>query len=213
MSREKEKGGIMEKCKVCRMIWMVLIIMGIGVGAYPSMRRTEQQKKQEDLIGIYLQGEMPAQEVLEGHTMLGILWIPKVECKLPILEGTDDIVLQMGAGLLEGTDKPGREESSYAVLCAHSGLPEMYAFDRIDELDPGDTIYVITHQWILVYTMTKQSKVLPEEVHLLLQPSQFANEITLLTCTPYGINTHRLLVQAELSRSFAAQRSHDSGRK
>ena len=88
------------------------------------------------------------------------------------------------------------------MLCGHSGMPEIYAFDRIDVLEKGDHIYIVSHKQILVYTVTKQLTVLPEEVHLLLQPSQFANEITLLTCTPYGINTHRLLVQAELSRCF-----------
>ena len=112
---------------------------------------------------------------------------------------------------MEGSSEIDGGEGRHSVLCAHSGLPQMYAFDRIDALEKGDRIYIVNQGSILIYTVTKQLTVLPEEVHLLLQPSQFANEITLLTCTPYGINTHRLLVQAELSRFLAAQQPEKGG--
>lgn len=192
----------MSKYKRWISLWGLLFMVGIGIGLYPYLQRFCEKNRQEELIRIYLNGEMPSEKLLQGKEMLGVLWIPKVECKLPVFRGTEEAALEKGAGLLEGSSEISGEANVHTVLCAHSGLPQMYAFDRIDALEQGDFIYLVSHQYFLVYTVTKQSTVLPEEVHLLVQPSQFANEITLLTCTPYGINTHRLLVQAELSRCF-----------
>lgn len=183
-------------------LWIIVIVVGVGIGTYPMLRRAWEKERQQKLIQIYLQGEMPSEDLLNEKEMLGVLWIPKVKCCLPVFRGTKEKVLEKGAGLLEGSSEISSEKNVHTVLCAHSGLPQMYAFDRIDTLEKGDYIYLVNHQHVLVYTVTRQSTVLPEEVHLLLQPSQFANEITLLTCTPYGINTHRLLVQAKLSRCY-----------
>jgi sortase A len=183
-----------------------MIFLGSGLALYPMVRRVYQRGRQQELIQSYLQGDMPSEKLLQGKEMLGVLWIPNADCQLPIFRGTEETVLKEGAGLLEGSSEISGEVNSkegvHSVLCAHSGLPEGFAFDRIDALEKGDRIYIVSRKNILVYTVTQQLTVLPEEVHLLLQPSQFANEITLLTCTPYGINTHRLLVQAELSRFF-----------
>ncbi len=192
----------MEKRKIWISFWGLIIAVGIGIGMYPVVGRVWQENRQQELIQRYLQGEMPSEKLLQGKEMLGVLWIPKVECMLPIFRGTEEAVLKEGAGLLEGSSEISNVNGVHTVLCAHSGLPQMYAFDRIDALEQGDFIYIVSHRFVLVYTVTTQLTVLPEEVHLLLQPSQFANEITLLTCTPYGINTHRLLVQAKLGRSF-----------
>ncbi len=193
--------------KVWITLWGGMIVLGMAIGLYPMVSRVWQENQQQKLIEQYLQGGIPSEKQLQGKEMLGVLWIPKVECRLPIFRGTGATVLEEGAGLLEGSSEIGKEIGVHTVLCAHSGLPQMYAFDRIDALEKGDFIYIVSHQYILVYTVTNQLTVLPEEVHLLLQPSQFANEITLLTCTPYGINTHRLLVQAKLSRSFGGSAS------
>jgi len=192
----------MKRRKIGIVFWRIIIAVGICIGMYPLISRVWQESRQQRLIEQYLRGEMPSERQLQGKEILGLLWIPKVKCQLPIFRGTAETVLEEGAGLLEGSSEIGKETGVHTVLCAHSGLPRMYAFDQIDALEKGDFIYIVSHQYVLVYTVTKQSTVLPEEVHLLLQPSQFANEITLLTCTPYGINTHRLLVQAKLSRSF-----------
>ncbi len=197
----------MKERKLWITLWGLVFSLGVGIGIYPLIQRLWKQNQQQEAIQIYLQGEMPSEKQLQGKEMLGVLWIPKVECRLPIFRGTEEAVLEEGAGLLEGSSEIGTGTDVHTVLCAHSGLPQMYAFDQIDALEKGDFIYIVNHQYILVYTVTTQSTVLPEEVHLLLQPSQFANEITLLTCTPYGINTHRLLVQAELSRSFGGSAS------
>ena len=183
-------------------MWSLLIAVGVGIGLYPAVQRLRCRLRQEDLIERFLQRDPSLEAELEGQEVLGVLWIPKVECKLLILAGTDEKALELGAGLLEGSSPLTDGAAVHTVLCAHSGLPQLYAFDRIDELAAGDPVYVVSHDLILMYRVTDQSTVLPEEVHLLLQPSQFANEITLLTCTPYGINTHRLLVRAELSRSL-----------
>ena len=192
----------MKRRKIGIVFWRIIIAVGICIGMYPLISRVWQESRQQRLIEQYLRGEMPSERQLQGKEMLGVLWIPKVKCQLPIFRGTAETVLEEGAGLLEGSSEIGKETGVHTVLCAHSGLPRMYAFDQIDALEKGDFIYIVSHQYVLAYTVTKQSTVLPEEVHLLLQPSQFANEITLLTCTPYGINTHRLWVQAKLSRSF-----------
>lgn len=192
----------MKRRRVCIAFWAFVVAVGISIVIYPSIRRFWQESEQQKLIRIYLQGQLPSEKLLQNKNMLGVLWIPKVECLLPVFEGTEETVLEAGAGLLEGSSGISDEGCVHTVLCAHSGLPQMYAFDRIDLLEEGDAIYVLNHECILVYNVTSQSTVMPEEVHLLLQPSQFANQITLLTCTPYGVNTHRLLVQAGLSRSL-----------
>ena len=197
----------MKKIEIRFSLWILVFALGVGIALYPMVSRIWQQGRQQELIRTFLKGRMPAEDLLQGREMLGVLWIPKVECQLPIFRGTEEAVLEEGAGLLEGSSEISNETDNatgiHTVLCAHSGLPQVDAFDRIDALEKGDSVYIVSHKYILVYTVTKQLTVLPEEVHLLLQPSQFANEITLLTCTPYGINTHRLLVQAELSRCFS----------
>ncbi len=197
----------MKKVDLKFCLWSLLIVVGVGIALYPTICRLWQRRSQQELIHMFLQGNLPSEEMLSGKEMLGVLWIPKVNCQLPIFRGTEETVLNEGAGLMEGSSELGKGSGIHSALCAHSGMPGIYAFDRIDALEKGDHIYIVSHGSILVYTVTKQLTVLPEEVHLLLQPSQFANEITLLTCTPYGINTHRLLVQAELSRSFGGSAS------
>ena len=201
--------------RINRKLWLccLLIVLGIGIALYPVICRNHQQRRQQELIRLFLQGKIPSEELLQGKELLGVLWIPKADCRLPIFRGTEEAVLEVGAGLLEGSSEIGNEDGRHIVLCGHSGLPRVYAFDRIDALEKGDHIYVVSQGIILVYTVIQQLTVLPEEVHLQLQPSQFANKITLLTCTPYGINTHRLLVQAELSRSYGGSVLPEKGNK
>ena len=179
--------------RINRKLWLccLLIVLGIGIALYPVVCRNHQQRRQQELIRLFLQGKTPPEELLQGKELLGVL----------------------GAGLLAGSSEIGNEDGRHTVLCGHSGLPRVYAFDRIDALEKGDHIYVVSQGIILVYTVIQQLTVLPEEVHLQLQPSQFANKITLLTCTPYGINTHRLLVQAELSRSYGGSVLPEKGNK
>ncbi len=192
----------MKSYKLWLCLWALVILLGIGIGVNPFVQRQINEVQLRSVIKAYLQGEKLTEEMLQGETMLGVLWVPKIDCLLPIWEGSSEAVLQQGTGRMEGSSEITDALGTHTVLCAHSGLPQLYAFDQIDLLEKGDAFYVIRHGLVLIYTVTNQSTVLPEEVHLLLQPSQFANQITLLTCTPYGVNTHRLLVQAELSRSF-----------
>ena len=118
----------MKRRKIGIVFWRIIIAVGICIGMYPLISRVWQESRQQRLIEQYLRGEMPSERQLQGKEMLGVLWIPKVKCQLPIFRGTAETVLEEGAGLLEGSSEIGKETCVHTVLCAHSGLPRMYAF-------------------------------------------------------------------------------------
>ena len=111
-----------------------------------------------------------------------------------IYHGTSDSVLQVGVGHLEGTSLPVGGASTHCVLSAHRGLPSAVLFTNLDRLEAGDTFTVTVLDRLLTYEVDQISIVLPEQVQdLLITDGQ--DYMTLMTCTPYGINTHRLLVR------------------
>lgn len=129
-----------------------------------------------------------------GTGIMGYLSIPKINVSLPIYHGTEDTVLQVGVGHLEGSSFPIGGKSTHAVLSAHRGLPSARLFTDLDKLEVGDTFEVTVLNRVLTYEVDNISIVLPEEAEgLLVQPGK--DLVTLMTCTPYGINSHRLLVR------------------
>ena len=129
-----------------------------------------------------------------GTGIMGYVSIGKIGVKLPIYHGTAEGVLQEAAGHLQGTSFPVGGESTHAVLSAHRGLPSAKLFTDLDKIEVGDTFTINILDRVLTYEVDDISIVLPDEVDKLqIEPGQ--DYVTLMTCTPYGINTHRLLVR------------------
>lgn len=131
---------------------------------------------------------------LSVTTIMGYLDIPSIDVFLPIYHGTEEKVLQVGIGHLEGSSLPVGGENTHSVLTGHSGLPSKKLFTDLDQLEIGDTFTVTVLDAVLTYKVDDISVKLPEEVFLDIGGDR--DEITLVTCTPIGANTHRLLVHA-----------------
>lgn len=140
------------------------------------------------------------------HTeLIGYLQIDKIDCCLPIYRGTSDAVLQSGVGHLEGSSLPVGGESTHAVISGHRGLPSARLLTDLDQMEEGDT-FVLT---VLDETLTYEV----DQIRI-IEPTDFSqlaivegeDYCTLMTCTPYGINTHRLLVRGHRVDSAAAVR-------
>lgn len=129
-----------------------------------------------------------------GTGIMGYITIPRIGVELPIYHGTSDAVLQVAAGHLEGTSLPVGGESTHAVISAHRGLPSAKLFTNLDQLEVGDTFTITVLDRVLTYEVDKISIVLPTETDE-LKIAEGKDYVTLMTCTPYGINTHRLLVR------------------
>ena len=126
--------------------------------------------------------------------VLGYVTIDKIDTQLPIYYGTSEGTLQIGVGLLNGTSFPVGGKGSHAVLSAHRGLPSAELFSRLDEMEEGDTFQITVLNRVLTYEVDQIHIVVPENVKDLAIDSD-QDYCTLMTCTPYGINTHRLLVR------------------
>ena len=129
-----------------------------------------------------------------GTGIMGYITIEKIGVELPIYHGTSDGVLQVAAGHLEGTSLPVGGESTHAVISAHRGLPSAKLFTNLDQLEVGDTFTITVLDRVLTYEVDQISIVLPTETDD-LQVVDGKDYVTLMTCTPYGINSHRLLVR------------------
>lgn len=126
--------------------------------------------------------------------VMGYIDIPKINCTLPIYHGTGDVALQKGAGHLEGSSFPVGGESTHAVLSSHRGLTAARLFTDLDQLTAGDTFTITVLNEVLTYEVDRILTVLPTELDALTIEAGM-DYCTLVTCTPYGINTHRLLVR------------------
>lgn len=140
--------------------------------------------------------EYGEQLTFDGEGVMGYVEIPNIGVKMMIYHGTEDETLAVGAGHLEGTSLPVGGPSTHTVITAHSGMKTMRAFDDIRELKKGDRILISVLGKKLIYEVKSQETVLPHEMESLkIIPGK--DLLTLITCTPYGINDHRLLVHAE----------------
>ena len=139
--------------------------------------------------------------------------IPKIGEKMPIYHGTDEAVLQIAIGHIPGTSLPVGGQGTHAVISGHRGLPSAKLFTNIDKLIKGDTFKIHILGKILTYEVDQIVTVEPDEIdELEIDPNQ--DYVTLVTCTPYGVNTHRLLVRGhriENQEQGAAQTSESSG--
>ena len=129
-----------------------------------------------------------------GNGIMGYVEIPKIQVNLPIYHGTDAEVLDRGVGHLLGSSLPVGGESTHSILSGHSGMASQKMFTDLEQLVPGDVFYLNVLDETLAYQITEINTVLPYETDLLeIVPGK--DLCTLVTCTPYGINTHRLLVR------------------
>ena len=142
----------------------------------------KDKKKYESLLDV------------SGTGIMGYIEIPKIDCSLPVYHWTDEGALQIAIGHLEGSSLPVGGKSSHCVLSGHRGLPSARLFTDLDQMEEGDTfiLNILGHK--LAYEVDQIKVVLPEEMSD-LEIQEGKDLCTLVTCTPYGINTHRLLVR------------------
>ena len=131
---------------------------------------------------------------VSGTGIMGYITISKIGVELPVYHGTSDGVLQVAAGHLEGSSLPVGGAGTHAVISAHRGLPSAKLFTNLDELEVGDTFTITVLDRVLTYEVDQISIVLPTETDN-LKVVDGKDYVTLMTCTPYGINSHRLLVR------------------
>lgn len=142
------------------------------------------EKKYDELLNI------------SGTGIMGSIEIPKISANLPIYHGTEEKVLSIGAGHLEGTSLPVGGENTHCILTGHRGLPNSQLFTRLDELQKGDLFYLRVGNKTLAYEIKKIQIIKPVDVEgLSIQEGK--DQVSLITCTPYGINSHRLVVTGE----------------
>lgn len=148
--------------------------------------------------------ELPADQVapyeeqliFDRDPMMSWVEIPSINVSMPIYHGTGEEALMAGVGHLEGTSLPVGGTSSHCVLTAHSGMRNLSMFDDIHALEEGDLVLLHTMNQTLAYRVVGSEVVWPDEVEsLAIEPG--ADKLTLVTCTPYGVNDHRLLVHCD----------------
>ena len=142
----------------------------------------KDKKKYESLLDV------------SGTGIMGYIEVPKIDCSLPIYHGTDEGALQIAIGHLEGSSLPVGGKSSHCVLSGHRGLPSARLFTDLDQMEEGDIFILNILGRKLAYEVDQIKVVLPEEMSD-LEIEEGKDLCTLVTCTPYGINTHRLLVR------------------
>ena len=131
---------------------------------------------------------------VSGLGIMGYIEIPSIDCSLPIYHGTEESVLQSAIGHLEWTSLPVGGESTHCVLSGHRGLPSAKLFTNLDKLQEGDVFLLRVLDKVLTYEVDQILIVEPQETGA-LRIVEGEDLCTLVTCTPYGINTHRLLVR------------------
>lgn len=147
----------------------------------------KDKKKYESLLDV------------SGTGIMGYIEVPKIDCSLPIYHGTDEGALQIAIGHLEGSSLPVGGKSTHCVLSGHRGLPSARLFTDLDQMEEGDVFVLNVLGRKLAYEVDQIKVVLPDEMSD-LEIVQGQDLCTLVTCTPYGINTHRLLVRGHRTK-------------
>lgn len=131
-----------------------------------------------------------------GTGIMGTIEIPKISVNLPIYHGTTEEVLSIGIGHLEGSSLPVGGKNTHSILTGHRGLPNSKLFTRLDELGKGDLFYIRVGNKTLAYQVNEIKVIKPEAAEELSIKTE-KDMVSLITCTPYGINSHRLVVTGE----------------
>ena len=149
-----------------------------------AFSKTEEEQNKE-----YLKLLNPKEDGVMGY-----IKIPKIDVEIPIYHGTSNKVLQKGVGHFENSSLPVGGESTHSILSAHRGLPSSRLFTDLDQLEEGDMFYIYVLDKVLAYRVDQIKVVEPSNIEN-LKIVDNEDYITLVTCTPYAINTHRLLVR------------------
>ena len=147
---------------------------------------------------------------ISGDGIMGYIQIPKISLKLPIYHTSSEKVLEKGVGHLETTALPIGGEGNNPILTGHRGLPQAELFTRLDEVKKGNIIYIHVLNKHLSYEVDTIKVIKPEDVET-LRAIKGRDMITLITCTPYGINTHRLIIQGKRVPYVPIKEKNDSG--
>lgn len=178
-------------------------VSAMGQAEYEAMRReaeryNQQLSAKENPYHMSLQEHQWYQELLDlsGNGVMGTLEIPCIGVSLPVYHGTDETVLQAGAGHIEGTSLPVGGSGRHCVISGHRGLPSARLFTDLDQMKEGDLFQLNVLNQVLTYEVDQILVAKPQEIEA-LAPETGKDLCTLVTCTPYGVNTHRLLVRGQ----------------
>ena len=154
----------------------------------------EQKEEYEELLNV------------SGSGIMGYIEIPSIDCSLPVYHGTDDAVLQIAVGHLDWTSLPVGGASTHCVISGHRGLPSAKLFTSLDKLTEGDIFMLRVLDEVLTYEVDQILIVEPQDISA-LRIEEGKDYCTLVTCTPYGINTHRLLVRGHRIENIEAAKT------
>lgn len=203
----------------------ILFLVGLLLCAYPFISHSFTEREQTEIIEEYEKQiatleDYRIQECLEQarqynediHTqteqeyemelnllengMMGRIEIPKISVSLPIYHGTEAEALEKGVGHVYGSSLPVGEENTHCLLAGHRGLPNAEMFARLNELKEGDLFYLHVCEETFIYEVFQIQVVEPENTDV-VQVQSGKDLVSLVTCTPYGLNTHRLIVTGE----------------
>lgn len=132
----------------------------------------------------------------QANGIMGSIEIPKIDVDLPVYHGTEEDVLSVGVGHIQGTSLPVGGENTHCVLSGHRGLPGSSLFTRLDEIKEGDLFFLSVMGETLAYKVYDIQVVDPDNTEV-LEITAGKDDVSLVTCTPYGLNTHRLVVTGE----------------
>lgn len=213
------------KQKINIIIPILFIITGIVVGSIPFLGPIIAQQNQNAVIEQYNDNisQMTKTEIddaksefkkynetgksnffnaIESDTVISYIDIPKIDVYLPIYKGTDEETLAKGIGQLENTSFPIGGDGTHTVLTGHSGLTTQTMFSNLEKMAIGDKFYLHTYGENLCYKVYDIQVVIPDDVSSNIRYDVDHDYCTLMTCTPIGINTHRLLIMAERYDDF-----------
>ena len=183
-------------------------LQGTGAIQSPPGRNSTQNRSGED-SGRDEAGLRRYRNTMNAMDSMGRVIVPGVGINIPFYHAGTPGALATGAEHVYGTSLPSGADGVHTGIAAHSGVKDRTLFDRLDDVSKGDVFYIDTPAETLAYTVTDIDVVRPYETES-LKPREGVNEVTLITCTPYGVNSHRLLVTGRLTPLGSVSPAHSS---
>lgn len=165
-------------------ISFILFSIGVILCIFPSVSNCFVKKKQVEVMES------------EREALVGILEIPKIDVRLPIYPDVEEEMLQNGVGHLRNSNLPGEGKNTHSLIAGHRGLPSASLLTHLDEVKEGECFFIIAEEEKYQYRVVEIQVIRPEETEC-LKVRNGKELVSVITCTPYGINTHRLVVTGE----------------